>query len=180
MVDDLRFETVVSIDVGDQAIEGFQLFRRVFARAANVYHLDADRPGVHAVIRRPIADGNGAHHVVAAVFRNAELLVVARVAVARVMRDLVERHALHDRAVLAHDEVRRHARIVAIEVVHDVFRLAFAFRVVQDDVLLEFSGLVAVCKALAEILGQIDGRFRRVTRCAGLPRGPCGWRYPTE
>ena len=105
VVDDGRLVPETPVDVSDEPVQGGKLLFGVIPLSADVDHLDAYRPGVHGVIRRPVADGHGSDHFVAAVFYDAVSVVVARVPETRMMGYPVERHALDDGPVLADDEV---------------------------------------------------------------------------
>ena len=103
VVDDRTLKSVIGIDIGDECIQRFELRFRV--PAARVHHLNADRIGVHPVVRVIRPDGYRSHHIIPRLVRDAERLVVPGIAVPGMVGDLVQGDALHDRAVFVDNEV---------------------------------------------------------------------------
>ena len=126
-------------------------------------HFDTDRIGVHTVVRRPRADRHRADHVVAPVFDQAVPVVMPRIPIAGVMRDLVERNALDDRTVLAHHEMCCHAVVGTVPVINDSERVGVAFGVVKHDVALVVRALRPVAELGTVVFDDAQLRTERLS-----------------
>ena len=162
VVDDLARRAVVGVDVGDDAVDRLQLRVGVSLAAPHVDHLDADRVGVHAVVgRRGGRRAAGAAAVVAPVLLDPVLAVVAGVAVACVVGDLVEWDALHHAAVAVDDEVGGDAVAAVRPGAHRRRSVGVHLGVVQHYVALLSRRLVSVLElGVGVVLGEVEPGLR--------------------
>ena len=127
------------------------------------------------------ADGLRAELVVAGLVLDAIERVLPRVAEPGVVRDPVQGHALGNRAVLAHDEVRRDEVAVRFPPVDGVRRGRVALGIVQDDVLLTVGGLRAMVEVFVAALKDAGaGVASAGSSAAPLTSSACAWLSPAS
>ena len=108
----------------------------------------------------------------AALAANNQRIPLAKMAVAEtgMVRNAVERDALHDRTISADNEMGCDQVPVAIPEVHDVLGSGFALGVMEHDILLMLRPFFAMVEAGTVVFDDIEGR----TKLFGRRRGRNG------
>ena len=96
VIDYLGGKAEVGIDVGDKAIDCRELLFGIVPLAADMYHLDTDRPRVHAIVGSPVSDGNSPDQVIPSILDYSIHVIMSRITETRMVCYTIEPDALDD------------------------------------------------------------------------------------